>query len=145
MLALLFGAAELRAQVERPLLVEGTNTVLQRVLTRPGVSRRDGPGGDVIGHYPAFQPLYVFAREGTWIRVGGAANLPPEGWVSEETVIAWRHNIVAAFANLQDGNASSSSRTSNRWNVSSTTSAPSPWPGTGERSSRRAVSRRTRV
>ena len=99
MLALLFGAAELRAQVERPLLVEGTNTVFQRVLTRPGTSRRDGPEGGVVGHYPAFQPLYVFAREGTWIRVGGATTLPPEGWVSEEAVIAWRHNIVAAFAN----------------------------------------------
>ena len=99
LLALLFGTAELQAQVERPLLVEGTNTVFQRVLTRPGTSRRDEPGGGVTGHYPAFQPLYVFAREGTWIRVGGAANLAPEGWVSGEAVIPWRHNIVAAFAN----------------------------------------------
>ena len=38
-LAILVGAAELRAQVERPLLVEGTNTVFQRVLTRPGTPR----------------------------------------------------------------------------------------------------------
>ncbi len=99
LLVLFASAPDLAAQVERPLLVEGTNTVFQRVLTRPATALRGAPDGDVTGHYPAFQPLYVFAREGSWFRVGGAASLPPEGWVSEHAVIPWRHNIVAAFAN----------------------------------------------
>lgn len=91
------GAPE--AQERRPLLMEGKRTVYQRVLTRPGASRRDARDGPAVGAYPAFQPLYVFARRGRWIQVGGAAALPPEGWVREADVIPWRHNVVAAFAN----------------------------------------------
>ena len=87
------------AQELRPLLVEGKSTVYQRVLTRPATSRHDVPDGPVKGAYPAFQPLYVFARDGGWVEVGGASALPPEGWVREAEVIPWRHNIVAAFAN----------------------------------------------
>lgn len=87
------------AQERRPLFVEGTSTVYQRVLTRPGTPRSGAPGGPRVAAYPAFQPLYVFAREGEWLEVGGAAGLPPEGWVPEAGVIPWRHNIVAAFAN----------------------------------------------
>ena len=87
------------AQERRPLLVEGKNTVFQRVLTRPGAPRRDARDGEAAGAYPAFQPLYVFARDGGWLEVGGAVALPPEGWVREADVIPWRHNIVAAFAN----------------------------------------------
>ena len=87
------------AQEHRPLVVEAKRTVYQRVLTRPGAPRRDAPKGRVAATYPAFQPLYVFARQGEWIQVGAAAALPPEGWVRKADVIAWRHNIVAAFAN----------------------------------------------
>lgn len=91
------GAPE--AQQQRPLLVDGKRTVYQRVLTRPGTPRREARNGRVMGAYPAFQPLYVFARRGEWIEVGGAASLPPEAWVKKADVIPWRHNIVAAFAN----------------------------------------------
>ena len=87
------------AQERRPLLVEGTSTVYQRILTRPGAPRSGVPGGPPVAAYPAFQPLYVFARDGDWLEVGGAAALPPGGWVAEARVIPWRHNIVAAFAN----------------------------------------------
>ena len=94
-----FAAVAPEAQERRPLLVEGKNTVYQRVLTRPGVPRHDDRDGSRTGTYPAFQPLYVFAREGGWLEVGGAAALPPQGWVREADVIPWRHNVVAAFAN----------------------------------------------
>ena len=98
---LLTGAllGEVEAQERPPLLVEGTSTIFQRVLTRPGAPRSDEPSGPAVGAYPAFQPLYVFGREGDWVEVGGAVALPPEGWVPEDSVIPWRHNIVAAFAN----------------------------------------------
>jgi len=87
------------AQERRPLLAEGTSTVYQRVLTRPGTPRASAPGGSQTAAYPAFQPLYVFARDDEWLEVGRAVGLPPEGWVPEGGVISWRHNIVAAFAN----------------------------------------------
>ena len=92
-------ARKAEAQERRPLLVEGTSTVYQRILTRPGAPRSGVPGGPPVAAYPAFQPLYVFARDGDWLEVGGAAALPPGGWVAEARVIPWRHNIVAAFAN----------------------------------------------
>ena len=92
-------ARKAEAQERRPLLVEGTSTVYQRILTRPGTPRSSVPGGPPVAAYPAFQPLYVFARDGDWLEVGGAAALPPDGWVAEARVIPWRHNIVAAFAN----------------------------------------------
>ena len=95
-LAVLAGPAA-QGQEDRPLLIDGTSTLYQRVLTRPGTPRVESPDGVVQDHYPAFQPLYVFAREGSWLRVGGAAGLPPEGWVSEDSTIAWRHNVVAVF------------------------------------------------
>ena len=100
--ALQTGTLEAQDRRPRPLLLEGKSSVYQRVLTRPGVSRRESPDGAEVGAYPAFQPLYVFARDGAWLEVGGAVALPPEGWVNEEDVIPWLHNIVAAFANPAD-------------------------------------------
>ncbi len=87
------------AQEERPLLIDGTSTLYQRVLTRPGTPRVDSPDGVIQDRYPAFQPLYVFARDGPWLKVGGAAGLPAEGWVNEDATIGWRHNVVAVFTN----------------------------------------------
>ena len=85
------------AQEERPLLIDGTSTLYQRVLTRPGTPRFDAPEGIVQDLYPAFQPLYVFGRDGSWLQVGGAAGLPAEGWVNENATIDWPYNVVAAF------------------------------------------------
>lgn len=83
----------------QPLLVEGRQTVYQRVLTRPGATRHAAPGAEHIGDYPAFQPLYVFAREQDWIQVGPSISRPPEAWVPESDLVDWRQNIVGAFTN----------------------------------------------
>lgn len=82
-----------------PLLVEGKKTVYQRVLTRPKTRLHTGPDTDAIGTYPAFQPLYVFDRQGDWIRVGPSVSGIPEGWVNSDSVIDWKQNIIAAFTN----------------------------------------------
>jgi len=84
---------------ERPLLVEGRQTVYQRVLTRPGAAQYAVPQTAPIGDYPAFQPLYVFARQGDWIQVGPSIGRPAEAWVPAGDVVAWRQNIVGAFTN----------------------------------------------
>ncbi|MFY9239476.1 MAG: vWA domain-containing protein [Roseovarius sp.] len=83
----------------QPLLVEERQTVYQRVLTRPGTTRHAAPGADRVGDYPAFQPLYVFAREPDWIQVGPSISRPPEAWVPASDVVDWRQNIVGAFTN----------------------------------------------
>jgi serine/threonine-protein kinase PpkA len=84
---------------ERPLLVEGRQTVYQRVLTRPGALMFSAPDGDVLRQYPAFQPLYVYARQGDWQQVGPSLSAGPQGWVKSDQVVVWKQNIVAAFTN----------------------------------------------
>ena len=84
---------------QRPLLMEGRETVFQRVLTRPGALRYGEPGGAVERAYPAFQPLYVYSRQPGWIEVGPSASRGPEAWVEEGSVVDWKQNIVAAFTN----------------------------------------------
>ena len=84
---------------DRPLLREGRETVYQRVLTRPGATLLDARDGEELRVYPAFQPLYVFAAEPGWVQVGPSVSAPPEGWVTEDSVVEWKQNIVAAFTN----------------------------------------------
>lgn len=92
-------AAAPAATPGRPLLREGTRTVYERVLTRPGAPLHAAPDGPETRAYPAFQPLYVFARQGDWIEVGPSVTAPPEGWVAAATVVDWKQNIVGAFTN----------------------------------------------
>ncbi len=87
------------AQGQRPLLLEGTQTIYQRILTRPGATRHGAPDGPALGTYAAFQPLYVFARDGDWLQVGPSALAAPEAWVPVAQTVAWKQNIVGAFTN----------------------------------------------
>lgn len=90
------------AQTTRPLVREGTQTVFQRVLTRPGAALHSAPDGPTTDTFPAFQPLYVFAHENGWSQVGPSALAAPTGWVADGTVVDWKQNIVAAFTNPSD-------------------------------------------
>ncbi|BAQ68911.1 hypothetical protein NHU_01756 [Rhodovulum sulfidophilum] len=94
--------AQSGAALAHPLLVEDTSTVYQRVLTRPGAPLHDAPDGPETRRYPAFQPLYVFARQEGWIEVGPSATAAPAGWVAADTVVDWKQNIVATFTNPAD-------------------------------------------
>ncbi|MEM9577289.1 MAG: vWA domain-containing protein [Pseudomonadota bacterium] len=83
----------------QPLLVEGTKTVFQRVLTRPAATLHDSVNGQVIEEVPAFQPYYVFADEGDWKQVGPSATRAPTGWLKTAQSVEWKQNIVGAFTN----------------------------------------------
>lgn len=83
----------------RPLLKEGRKTVYERVLTRPGALLHTAPEAEAARVYPAFQPLYVYARQPGWIEVGPSISAGPEGWVRAPQVVEWKQNIVAAFTN----------------------------------------------
>ena len=87
------------AQTRRPLLMEGTSTVYQRVLTRPSTPLHEARDGTQTGRLPAFQPLYVYADEDGWAQVGPSSTAGPTGWVRQGDVIDWRQNIVGAFTN----------------------------------------------
>jgi hypothetical protein len=97
--AMLGPAGAALAQERRPLLVEGRQTVFQRVLTRPGATLRAAAGGAETGRFSPFEPLYVYGRDGDWIEVGRSMARGPEGWTAAAGVVDWRQNIVAAFTN----------------------------------------------
>ncbi len=92
-------APPVTAQERRPLLVEGRETVFQRVLTRPHASLHAAPEGPVAEPLSPFEPFYVFARQPEWLEVGRSMFREPDGWVRADAVVDWRQNIVAAFTN----------------------------------------------
>ena len=87
------------AAQERPLLMEGKQATFQRVLTRLGATLHNAPEAEVAESFPPFQPLYVYAREGEWLRIGPSASAGPTGWVQAGTVVDWKQNITGAFTN----------------------------------------------
>lgn len=93
------GLSPAQSQTQRPLLVEGKQTIFQRVLTKPGAVLHSQPNGAVDRQYPAFQPLYVFERQDDWLSVGPSASRPPEGWISGSETLVWKQNIIGAFSN----------------------------------------------
>ena len=101
LVALIWGVlpVDALAQQRRPLLLDRTQTIYERVLTRPGTTLRSSADGPVSDTYPAFQPLYVFARQGGWLEVGPSPTVVPEGWVEEPATVPWKQNIVGAFTN----------------------------------------------
>ena len=98
----LFPAMAALAQPARPLLVEGTKTIYQRVLTRPAAQLHSAPEGAVIAAIPAFQPFYVYGSEGDWTEVGPTDRGGPTGWLRHSASVAWKQNIVGAFTKATD-------------------------------------------
>ncbi|MGB0498441.1 MAG: vWA domain-containing protein [Rubricella sp.] len=98
------GVALPAAAQDRPLLVEGRESIYQRVITRPGALLRDGPDGAAIDTLTPFQPLYVYGRSGDWLSVGPSSTLGPTGHVAAGETVEWRQNIVASFTNAAGRN-----------------------------------------
>lgn len=90
------------AQTRQPLLIEGTTTLYQRVITRPGamLSPRPGAAGRPV---PGFSVFYVYARDGqgqgAWLEVGETTAGRTVGFIQAERAIDWRHGMVLAFTN----------------------------------------------
>jgi hypothetical protein len=88
------------AQPRQPLLIEGTTTLHQRVITRPGAELAPRPGeAQRARPVPGFSVYYVYARRDGWIEVGESAQGRTEGWIREAAAIPWRHTMVLAFTN----------------------------------------------
>ena len=93
------GPAPALADPLRPLLVEGRSTVFQRVLSRGNATLHPAPGAAAERSFSPLRPLYVYAVEPGWYRVGPSPNAGPIGWMPAEAVVPWRQNIVGAFTN----------------------------------------------
>ena len=90
------------AQQTSPLLLDGTKTIFQRVLTRPAARIYTEPDGTVVDQIPAFQPFYVYGETGEWKHVGPSDKQGPTGWLKTAETVEWKQNIVGAFTNASD-------------------------------------------
>lgn len=84
------------AGAEAPELLDGTDTIYQRVLTKPGQSLHFEPDGPVLGELAPLQPVYVFETQGGWLRIGRSVE-GSDGWIDGTDTLPWVHNIVGAF------------------------------------------------
>ena len=96
-LCLLLLPASLSAQSRTPLLMEGKQTLYQRVITRIGATLSPLPGGTgpVV---PGFSVFYVYSRQGEALEVGRASDGHVEGWIPAAKAIDWKHAMIATFA-----------------------------------------------
>ena len=89
---------------ERPLLMEGKRTLFQRIIMRPDASLHSAANGNKLRPTQAFEPFYVFERDGDWLKVGASPTREAEGWAKENKSVEWRQNIVVAFTNASGRN-----------------------------------------
>lgn len=103
--ALLPALAFAQAAPRTPLLIEGKQSLFQRVIARPGATLSPRPDGQGAHPVPGFTVYYVYARppgdvgrsETGRIEVGRTADGRPEGWLEGAKAIEWKHAMVAAF------------------------------------------------
>jgi len=93
--------AHAQAAPRTPLLIEGKQSLYQRVIARPGATLSQRPDGQGARPVPGFTVYYVYARPpgdvAARIEVGRTADGHPEGWLEAAKAIEWKHAMVAAF------------------------------------------------
>jgi len=82
---------------DKPMLMEGKDTLFQRVLVRDATSRFDAPDGAAGAAVAPLTSLYVYARDAAWVQVGMDDQGGSLFWVPETTTTPWNQNIVATF------------------------------------------------
>jgi len=98
---LLLPLACAQAAPRTPLLIEGKQSLYQRVIARPGATLSQRPDGQGARPVPGFTVYYVYTRppggDAARIEVGRTADGHPEGWLEGAKAIEWKHAMVAAF------------------------------------------------
>ena len=87
----LSGAALLSsaAAATQPLLMDGKQSLFQRVLSIPGARLHDAPGSSNGEGVTPFTAFYVYARRDGWLQVGTGRHGETEGWLSDKDAIDW--------------------------------------------------------
>ena len=89
------------AAAERPLLMEGKQTLYQRVLAKPGARIADDAGGEGVKETVPFTVYYVYERRKVggdeWLRVGADQYGGSEGWISSAVLIPWNQTLTISF------------------------------------------------
>ncbi|MCG8036305.1 MAG: VWA domain-containing protein [Candidatus Thiodiazotropha taylori] len=98
---IIFSATTLAAPQARPLLMEGKQSLYQRVLSKPGAQVfsqvQQGSGSATA----PFSVYYVYDRKqqqgSDWIQVGLSRHGTIEGWIPEIDTIPWNQGLTVAF------------------------------------------------
>lgn len=90
------------AQARKPLLIDGKQTLFQKVLTRPGaqlVAKAGDAGGKPLEPFDVYF-VYERVEQGgkPWLLVGAGSDGKTQGWLPEASVVPWRHMITLSFA-----------------------------------------------
>lgn len=87
----------------KPLLMQGKETLYERVLTRPGAAIVLQPGAADGIVQPTFSRFYVYSREeagkDVWLEVGAEPRGTVIGWVQEQQTVPWKQQLVLSFSN----------------------------------------------
>ncbi|MDX1401586.1 MAG: serine/threonine protein kinase, partial [Kiloniellales bacterium] len=88
----------------QPLLIDGTSSLYQRVLTRPGAVIVSEPAaGSEIERPQAFSVFYIFSKKDVdgeeWLEIGPSKDKDPFGWIAHSKTVEWRQSLTMAFTN----------------------------------------------
>ncbi|MDJ0739039.1 MAG: vWA domain-containing protein [Gammaproteobacteria bacterium] len=100
LLSLTLAAATLlpgTAVAAQPLLMDGKQSLYQRVLSVPGARLHDGPAGGAGDAVVPFTAYYVYARRGDWVQVGTGRHGDTDGWLRAGDTIDWAQGLTVAF------------------------------------------------
>jgi len=95
------------AQTIKPLLMEGKQTLFQRVLSVPDAkmyqqARFNADKQEIV----PFSVYYVYERkmvdETQWLKVGSSSYGQLEGWIPEYSAITWNQALTVSFKDPQD-------------------------------------------
>jgi len=93
-----------QSDIRKPLLMEGKQSLYQRVLTKPGANIHLEPSapGKARPTIP-FTVYYVYSRhivgDMQWAEVGVDAHGNIQGWIPERDLVEWKQNLTVAFRN----------------------------------------------
>ncbi len=93
----------LQAQTIRPLIMEGKETLFQRVIAIPGSVLRDqgSTAATVVADVSPFTVFYVYERaateSGEWLQVGYDSDGTTVGWLAAGSAIDWNQALTVSF------------------------------------------------
>jgi len=87
-----------------PLLMEGKQSLYQRVLAKPGAVIYPQPNTTLKAKpVTPFTVFYVYSRRIAngmqWVQVGGNAHGNLRGWIPERELVEWKQALTVAFRN----------------------------------------------
>ena len=95
--------ANLHADADKPLVMEGKKTLYQRVLSTPDARIYESADNSVEStEMTPFSVLYVYQQQDGWIKVGHDSFGKTAGWMQRDKTIVWNQALTVSFKDPQD-------------------------------------------